>query len=207
MKKIRFYITEYDFGDDILLETIWNSKFRYDGEAKKTFFKSNYSDHEEEIYFNYSLVKFDETLFNELCKIIQGSYKRANEIVLNGKIGGLKQGECLSTPIFSAISKFSDKHQKLSFFEFIADIFISYLNGHKLYDGNKRLSLMILIDLLRYFGYHMFWTKGDQVYYEYYEKDLECFVVRLEDKNDKNCKNDIIKWIKTKIVIAIEFRS
>ena len=52
--------------------------------------------------------------------------------------------------------------------------------GHKLVNGNKRMSLIFLIFLLRFFGYHMPWSYGSKKNYVFYEKQLIKWVEKFQ---------------------------
>ena len=84
--------------------------------------------------------------------------------------------------------------------------------GHHLKNGNKRLSLMFLINALWFFGYYLKWTKTkNKKSYKEYKFQLEEWVQQFQ--NLEKSKNDIIKnitlieeWIKENVVMALNWR-
>lgn len=73
---------------------------------------------------------------------------------------------------------------------------------------------MFLINVLRYFGYHLPWTYGTKTDYEKYKSKLIDFVEKSQNKNSipnqEKRNNDIMeiaKWIESKVVIALEWRN
>lgn len=76
-------------------------------------------------------------------------------------------------------------------------------------NGNKRLSLLFLINLLRYFGYHFYWSEGEFKNYKKHQVYIENWVEKLSNANETDYSikiNELIKWIKENCVIAILFR-
>ena len=83
--------------------------------------------------------------------------------------------------------------------------------GHYLKNGNKRLSLMFLINLSWFFGYYLKFTKNPRNYSKY-KSQLEEWVEKFQTTNNKendtmNYKiKEIEKWIKSHVVIALNWR-
>lgn len=122
-----------------------------------------------------------------------------------------KWNENIFSEITTTINKYAYEECP-SVFYFVAELFYKYLMGHKLINGNKRMSLMFLIFLLRFFGYHLPWSYGDKKNYKFYEEKLIKWV-EIFQRNENNCKinksqniENIAKWIKKYSVIAIQFQ-
>ena len=76
-------------------------------------------------------------------------------------------------------------------------------------NGNKRLSFIFLVNLLHYFGYYMFWTRGNKIDYQKYVKEIENWVVTWYEYGENNRDEYIkllTKWIENKCVIALLWR-
>ena len=98
--------------------------------------------------------------------------------------------------------------ENLSIFEFVTDIFIKLLNSHYLTNGNKRLASLFLYNFLWECGYFFYFSKGSSSFIEKYIIDIKDFVEKLEnEQNIENISKEIIKWIKTRVVIGLNFRS
>lgn len=122
-----------------------------------------------------------------------------------------KWNENIFSEITTTINKYAYEECP-SVFYFVAELFYKYLMGHKLINGNKRMSLMFLIFLLRFFDYHLPWSYGDKKNYKFYEEKLIKWV-EIFQRNENNCKinksqniENIAKWIKKYSVIAIQFQ-
>ncbi|WKX02278.1 hypothetical protein [Candidatus Mycoplasma mahonii] len=125
-------------------------------------------------------------------------------------LSGIQIGEellprSLQTIIFSKITKAFYEPPR-SIFSFVSGLFINILMGHKLTDGNKRVSLLFLILSLRYFGYHFSWSKGIHQNYTFYETKIEKIVKDLEKGYNEKDEINIEKWVKKYSTIALYWR-
>ena len=92
---------------------------------------------------------------DSICQILNSSYSQS-QLIVNEPTGPFNEPEIYSE-IVNYINLCSYNEDQLSsIFEFIANLFFRYLIGHKMKNGNKRLSFMFLVNLLRFFGYHFF---------------------------------------------------
>ena len=117
--------------------------------------------------------------------------------------------------IYTTVNKYSYLDSELNndetILKFIAELFYKYLMGHYLKNGNKRLSLMFLINLSWFFGYYLKFTKNPRNYAKY-KSQLEEWVEKFQTTNNKeNDKmsykiKEIEKWIKSHVVIALNWR-
>ena len=76
-------------------------------------------------------------------------------------------------------------------------------------NGNKRLSLIFLINILRFFGFHFYWSKGLFKNYKNHEKVIEEWVKmshNIINSERYELIKKISKWIKDNSVIALEWR-
>ncbi|AJK51340.1 type II toxin-antitoxin system death-on-curing family toxin [Mycoplasma capricolum subsp. capripneumoniae] len=123
-----------------------------------------------------------------------------------------KQNGTLKSAIYSIINKFAYFEGELDIFDFVTEIFIRVLSGHYLIDGNKRTSLMILILLLKQFGYYFYWSNQNNIFFiqnykKHIEKDLEIFTYELQEKNKvEYITLEIKKWIYSKTMIDLNFK-
>ncbi len=162
----------------------------------------------EEINFLYSIIEFNKNLIDIVKKILKNSYEKIKDI--SEEPFGPFDEETIYSEIYSYVNKCSyDGNEPESIFEFVGHMFYKYLLGHKMRNGNKRLSLLFLINLLRYFGYHFYWSEGEFKNFKNHKVTIENWIERLSNKDasDFNCKiNELIEWIKSNCVLAIQFR-
>lgn len=212
MRQLIFFICqkEKENAFDYLTLHFKNSLIEF-VEDKFYFLSRSYYNYEEreQIEIKYSILEFNENLEKKICQILNSSYEKAKKIS-DEPISDLN--ETIFSEISTTINKYCYQECE-SIFYFVAELFYKYLMGHKLVNGNKRMALMFLIYLLRFFGYHMPWSYGNRKNYGFYEKKLIEWVEKFQ-KNKNNCKIEIhnnvqiiTNWIKEKIVIAIEWRS
>jgi len=178
-------------------------------ENKKTYFLSHYQKNKEEISVSYQEVNFNEDLFESLKNLILESLNEARNISEEPIPWDNEILSSLESVIGSEINKCIHQNPN-SIFDFVGNIFIKYLMGHKLENGNKRFSLVFLILILWYFGYHLNWSSGNKKNYSFHEGKMEEFVEKLQNKeknlyNKNNKEIEIIEWIKKSCVIAIKF--
>lgn len=201
MKNIKFYIIEHnDNPVKIFFDTNQNSLFIL--ENKKHYFASHYNAKEEIEVFWVPII-FNEDLVKELVKFIEPALINAGEMSEEPiELGGNKIS-LLESPICLEVDKCMHMKPK-SIFEFVGSIFIKSIMGHKLINGNKRFSLAFLILILRYFGYHLTWSKGEQKNYSFHKVKIEKFVEILEKDYNEGVRK-VIEWISNSCVIAIKF--
>lgn len=161
----------------------------------------------EEISIEFNLVNFyDEDFFVLLCNMLKISYIQALKITKE-PCGPFDEEKMYSEIWSYAIH--CTYEQPNSVFDFAANMFFRYLTGHKMQNGNKRLSLLFLINIMRHFGYHFYWSKGTKTNYMAHEKQVEKWV-QLSQQYCSNYKekllDDISEWIKKNCVIALSWR-
>lgn len=185
-----------------------NSLIKYDYKKSSFYFYSKYGN-SSEIKINLFKLEFNETLSKNICDVLKNSFEQSKKIAPNEPSGPFEEPKIYSE-IINYVNFCSYKENEPdSILEFTANLFYKYLTGHKMVNGNKRLSLLFLINLLRVFGYHFFWSKGLKKDYKKHEKDLEEWV-----KKSHNLNNDtrpwflqqLTNWIKSNCVIALEWR-
>ncbi|MEG0879512.1 MAG: hypothetical protein RSE95_02495 [Malacoplasma sp.] len=111
---------------------------------------------------------------------------------------------------YSNLDKSNDFYRK-NLLCLISELMFYILMGHHLSNGNKRLSLLLTINLLYFFGYYLKFTRGIYTDYQKYEKKLEGFVGRFSNKNNSITKDidkisEIYNWLNENVIIAINFR-
>lgn len=208
MKKIEFYITsnEKSLVDEYFDKFANSLLFTKDN---KFYFHSKIFNSNEEIEISAVVIDFSKDLVQKLEEILRFSRMKALEIS-NEPIEEFSDNSIYSE-INTTVNKFNYEKCK-SIFYFVAELFYKYLMGHHLKNGNKRLSLMFLINTLWFFGYYFKWTKGElETNYEKYKSKLEYWVEKFQ--NSSNAKNDIIEnislieeWIKENVVLALNWR-
>ncbi|MBU3830687.1 MAG: type II toxin-antitoxin system death-on-curing family toxin [Candidatus Ureaplasma intestinipullorum] len=184
-----------------------NSLISYNSKENEYYFSSK-NGNVEKININIVVLQFNEKLADSICEILKWSYSQSQSIV-NEHTGPFNDPEIYSE-IVNYINLCSYNEDQLSsIFEFIANLFFRYLIGHKMKNGNKRLSFIFLVNLLHYFGYYMFWTRGNKIDYQKYVKEIENWVVTWykygENNRDEYIKL-LTKWIENKCVIALLWR-
>ena len=213
MKRLIFFVCEKEKENAVYypisyfknsLISFSDNKFYFN--LSRSYF--GYNKEWEEIDIKHSVLNFDEDLERKICQILSFSYENAKQIS-NEPISELN--ETIFSEISTTINKYCYQECETIFY-FVAELFYKYLMGHKLVNGNKRMSLIFLIFLLRFFGYHMPWSYGSKKNYVFYEKQLIKWVEKFQ-KNQNNCKIEIknniqiiTNWIKEKVVIAIQWR-
>lgn len=210
MKKIIYYVTK---NEENVASSYIKSKFAnslIECINDKFYFCSKINGSKEEIEVNIVFIEFNEKLEKDLKIILEWSYSQAKEIS-NEPIDGFDDDS-----IYSGISTAINKaiYSCESVFLFVADLFHKYLMNHYLKNGNKRLSFMFLINVLRYFGYHLPWTYGMKTNYEKYKSKLIEFVEEFQNENSipnkEKTDSDIMKiskWIESIVVIALQWRN
>ena len=169
MKKIEFYITsnEKSLVDEYFDKFANSLLFTKDN---KFYFHSKIFNSNEEIEISAVVIDFSKDLVQKLEEILRFSRMKALEIS-NEPIEEFLDNSIYSE-INTTVNKFSYEKCK-SIFYFVAELFYKYLMGHHLKNGNKRLSLMFLINTLWFFGYYFKWTKGElETNYEKYKSKL-----------------------------------
>lgn len=208
MKIIKFWICEAEKNQALNYPTedLKNSLIEF--RNGKFYFNSKFKNEPEQIKITFSIFNFDENLNRKVIQILKESHNKA-EMISDEPIS--KWNENIFSEITTTINKYAYEECP-SVFYFVAELFYKYLMGHKLINGNKRMSLMFLIFLLRFFGYHLPWSYGDKKNYKFYEEKLIKWV-EIFQRNENNCKinksqniENIAKWIKKYSVIAIQFQ-
>ncbi len=147
-----------------------NSLINYKYEENEYYFSSK-NGNVEKINIDIIVLQFNEKLADSICEILNLSYSQS-QLIVNEPTGLFNEPEIYSE-IVNYINLCSYNEDQLSsIFEFIANLFFRYLIGHKMKNGNKRLSFIFLVNLLHYFGYYMFWTRGNKIDYQKYVKEI-----------------------------------
>lgn len=157
MKTILIYYCKNEGNqlDNYILDKFKNSRITYNYKENHYYFSSLFNNNEEEIDVKFDMISFDDNLVDTICEILKTSYINSKNIA-NEPAGPFNEPEIYSE-IVNYINKCSYTEDDLSsIFEFVANLFFRYLIGHKMKNGNKRLSFMFLVNLLRFFGYHFF---------------------------------------------------
>ncbi len=212
MKKIIYYIMN---NEKEKAQSYFENEFRNSClflRDKKFYFHSKINQIDEEIHVTFRCINFNEELVNSLKEILYYSYNQAMKIS-DEPMEEFKSNS-LYSEIYTTVNKYfyldCEQNNDETIFKFIADLIYKYLMGHHLKNGNKRLSLMFLIQLLWFFGYYLKFTKNP-CNYNKYKSQLEEWVEKFQTNNKENdSMNDKIKeiekWIKKHIVIALHWR-
>lgn len=184
-----------------------NSLISYNSKENEYYFSSKYGN-VEKINIDIIVLQFNKRLADLICQILNLSYSQSQSIV-NEPTGLFNEPEIYSE-IVNYINLCSYNEDQLSsIFEFVANLFFRYLIGHKMKNGNKRLSFIFLVNLLRFFGYHLFWTWGYMKDYSKYIKAIENWVITWYEYGENN-RDEYIKllvnWIMDNCVIALFWR-
>jgi death-on-curing family protein len=158
MKKIIYSVLENSLDDSskYFFEKYKNSLLIFDKELNNFFFKCKYRG-EQRISINFEFVSFDERLSQNLIFIINNSINESSKINQEPIEKKPTTEEEIIGIINNAIFIY-DRYQDISnktIFDFVGKIFINLLRNHSFINGNKRFALTYLINMLRYFGYHL----------------------------------------------------
>ena len=185
-----------------------NSLISFNKNDGSFYFKSYYTSEIEKIVIDYEILKYDSDLSNTIFGILKKSFNQ----IQNSNISELScpfDENTIYSEIVNYINLCSHGNEPDSIFEFAANLFYKYLTGHKMINCNKKLSLMFLINLLRFFGYHFYWSKGFMANYIRREKEVENWVKKSFNLNNDS-RNILLKeltdWVKRNCVIALEWR-
>lgn len=204
MKKIYFYIVKGSSDDPKKIFYKRNKNSLIFEKNDSFYFRSHYSNWSEEIKVECKYLTFDEETCKELITILEKAKKQAAKIS-EESIGEEISEKGSHSIIYSSFIK--AQHQTPnSIFYFIAEMFIMLLMGHKLTNGNKRVSFMFLISVLRYFGYHFFWTQGNKQNYFKYISDILGFLKDFEKGWNNDKMLSVERWIIANTVIALQWR-
>lgn len=213
MKKIIYYVTnsEIEKAQSYFVNEFKNSSLFL--KDKKFHFYSKINQTIEEIQVSFRCVEFNEELANSLVEILDISHNQAMKI--SDEPIEKFRSKSIYSEIYTTVNKYSyldfEKTDNITIFRFIADLFYKYLMGHYLKNGNKRLSLMLLINLSWFFGYYLKFTKNP-CNYDRYKSQLEEWVEKFQTTNNKENDimsdkiNEIEEWIKKHVVIALNWR-
>jgi len=218
MKKIIYYVLENSLDDpyEYFLRKHKNSLLHFDNKNNKYYFTSLFKTENEEISVKFRNINFDEILLKSLIDMINFAITEANKINKNEPI---EKKDTIEKEISGIIERalqsydcYIDKSYK-TIFDFVAHIFINLLKSHPFANGNKRFALTYLIMSLRYFGYHLKWSKGVEMYLKVYKSFLEICVINLSSINGFKTRKEfeteetkIVEFIKKNSVIALEWR-
>jgi len=189
-----------------------NSLLIYKEDEKKYYFNSHYNSVSEEILMDSFIFKFDtEETFKESYKvlenIINSSFEMAETLSEEPLEKNKESYPRIKGIMNNLIFKYSYKDDP-DLFDFCSELFIKLLMDHPLINGNKRFALSYLINLLRYFGFHFWFSKGFLKDYKHYENKIINFIEKLSssESDNPNKIKEISNWIEDYCVIAIEFR-
>lgn len=213
MKKIIYYVTS---SEKEKAQSYFENEFKNSClflSDKKFYFYSKIYQTCEEIHVTFRCVNFNEELAKSLKEILDYSHNQAMKI--SDEPIEKFESTSIYSEIYTTVNKYSYLDPELNndetIFKFIAELFYKYLMGHYLKNGNKRLSLMFLINLSWFFGYYLKFTKNPCNYAKY-KSQLEEWVEKFQTTNNKendtmNYKiKEIEKWIKSHVVIALNWR-
>ncbi|WP_265503074.1 type II toxin-antitoxin system death-on-curing family toxin [Mycoplasma mycoides] len=213
--KTYFQLKHYDFNFDLITKknidyfVISNGKnIFYDTDNNK-FYMLTKKNTKIWFDFNFSVIDFNEKFSNLINNVYHYSMNKLNKIFFS-KDGNLyfqeKEKGSLLSGINSTIFKYSYKSENYDIFDFVTEVFIKVLTGHYFIDGNKRTALMLLIQLLRIFGYYFYFSDDfnlfSHFYYQPIEKELANFIEMLQQ--NKISHKEIKKWIYSRIITIIE---
>ena len=194
---------------DKLLQTKLNKTIKLNADPKQfLFFKQGKGIKTFEIQLNND--HFNQEMINILTQYIKSSLKEITSISQE-PISYLQENLDI---IRSAISSLVNKYHYFDFkmvdiFDFITDLFIRFLTGHYLQNGNKRFALVFVIQILFTFGYYFKYSKGSKRDYARYSQKITSFTTKLENKSSAVCyltnplRLEIKDWILAQIIIVI----
>ena len=116
----------------------------------------------------------------------------------------------LMAPIYSLMNYYYYQVDltKRNIFDFLTDLFIRFLTGHYLLNGNKRFALIYFVYVAYAFGYYFYFTRGFGENYSLYKERVKYFVKNLEnDRNmldlDNPTRKEIKKWIQDNMIVGL----
>ncbi len=152
----------------IYLNFIKNPLIIYENE--KTYFINSNKDIEEIKILAFE-IKFNEKFAYIISSILKESFEMISEISSNESYGPFDEKS-----IYSEIHNYMHiclYNEPNSIFEFCSNLFYKYLTGHKMKNGNKRLSFLFLINLLNFFGYDFNWINQNNKNYKNMKEKLK----------------------------------
>lgn len=186
-----------------------NSLVYFSNTIESFVFKSKIEGSEEKIQVHYDIVEFDEELSIVLYRLLESALDEARKLSTENMGREITKGS-LNGIICSKINKFSYfTNDEFDLFDFVSELFISILMGHKLSNGNKRLSIVFLKVVLWHFGYYLKFTQGFQKDYTIHKTFIEEFVRNLENKEENDVeayKATVKKWILENVIIGLNWR-
>lgn len=149
--------------------------------------------------------QFLAILSNYIRSSLKASKSISNEPIIYDKSDIKKLKSTLSSLVYK-YSYFDFKNMNI--FDLFTDIFIRFLTGHYLKNGNKRFAFIFLIQLLFAFGYYFKYSKGSKQNYKRYTDQITNFTIKLENNRDMDSSNNkvrsrIKKWILKQIIVGI----
>ncbi len=152
-------------------------------EINNNYMICHFNDQKEDFKIKYSVIKFNEKLIINLQKNLKISYTLISKITSDESYGNFNEPD-----IYSLITSYANKcnyEEPDSIFEFVANLFYRYLSGHKLNNGNKKLSYLFMINILWFFGYEFNWINKN---YNDLENEIILWVQRSYNMNNNKLK-------------------
>lgn len=223
MKEIHLYF----LNKPILKENSLLSNFKKISNLKyEALFTSHYNTSPQKINVIFKEFKYDHNnpiYCNNLKTILEISIERAKELSKeNFPILTEENKSDVFNLLIRTIDIFTNNeyegNSEKNIFNLITEIFFNLaIANHLLPNGNKRLSMAIMINLLLSFGYFFIFSDDNWFYDENtrietrrkeWESKIEDFfkLKNEQNKNDEYIKNEIYEWIKEKTYIKISFK-
>ena len=171
--------------------------------------KSNHK-YEKKIEIIKGIIKFEkEEELKELTKmiieIINVSIKEVKLKTSDSTVGAEREKNIIEGMVASCVNRCS--YESVPMIHFINQIFIRILAGHYFVNGNKRIGIMTLRNILFWSGYYLKFSSTYRLMdLKKYELICEKFVKNLQGKNCSNFELkeviDIRQWIENNIIFA-----
>lgn len=149
---------------------------------------------------SFTKFHFSENNYQILKSLIDKSYHEIQENLLDEPMGVEKVEGNLENNLYSKFNKYM--HTEEDIFKFLSEIFIGYLGGHYLTNGNKRFSICFLKNTLNFFGFNFKdYSKFFQVDSKYNGHTILSYFVTKISAKDGRINIEIDNWIKENIII------
>ena len=197
MKKVTIKVFDKNINDPIIMYCNTHKNRMYECTEGKYFFNSDYEPRCE-IEIEIEIIQLDEELFQILSNNISiciNESRYISEEYIEEKIDTILEVKSI---IHSAIQSSSYSENPVCIFDFITKIISGIITSHKLFEGNKRFTLMYLIYLCNFFGLRLHWSTGNSKNYKNHETQIKTFVENQEkdfSHNKQETFNEVKKWI------------
>lgn len=188
-----------------------NTLIEYNKSNKKHIFKSRYRISSEEIHIIRTQITSEQIYNCSFEKVLESyitlAYQKA-ETISKEPLDDSKTSNIynkLKTPIFSFIYRtnyeLTESQNRFDIFDFFTNIFLLFLEGHCLDNGNKRFAFCYLVFIMFDLGYYFKYTKGSWNNYSLYSKKIKWFAKEIKkhtttflDYND-SFRHVVKQWI------------